>query len=100
MPLQAFQQNRHFPRVCLSSHDVVSSRSLPRIRATQKKVLQPAIARLKQKKQSILLVEQDLSFALDVADYAYVLSKGAVVFAGPPEELKRREDVQSRYLGV
>ncbi len=59
-----------------------------------------AIVRLKKERQSILLVEQDLSLALEVADYAYALSKGKVVFAGFPEELRQREDVQSRYLGV
>lgn len=59
-----------------------------------------ALIRLKKEKQSILLVEQDLSLALDVADYAYVLSKGSVVFEGPPNQLKQREDIQSRYLGV
>ena len=59
-----------------------------------------AIIRLKKEKQSILLVEQDLSLALEVADYVYVLSKGSVVFEGPPDQLKQREDIQSRYLGV
>ncbi len=59
-----------------------------------------ALIRLKKEKQSILLVEQDLSLALEVADYAYVLSKGSVVFEGPPNQLKQREDIQSRYLGV
>ncbi len=59
-----------------------------------------AIAQLKKKRQSILLVEQDLSLALEVADYAYILSKGKVVFAGSPKELRQREDIQSQYLGV
>lgn len=59
-----------------------------------------AIVRLKDRDQSILLVEQDLSLALQVADRIYVMSKGAIVFEGSPDELRNREDIQSRYLGV
>jgi branched-chain amino acid transport system ATP-binding protein len=50
--------------------------------------------------QTILLVEQNLSMALSLADYVYVMNKGAIVFEGPPEELERSSDVYSLYLGV
>lgn len=59
-----------------------------------------AIVQLKDQEQSILLVEQDLSVALDLADRVYVMSKGAIVFEGAPDELRNRDDIQSRYLGV
>lgn len=58
------------------------------------------IVMLKNQEQSILLVEQDLSLALEVADRIYVMSKGAIVFEGRPEEFRDRDDIQSRYLGV
>jgi branched-chain amino acid transport system ATP-binding protein len=58
------------------------------------------IAKLKQEKQSILLVEQNLSLALDLADFVYVLSKGSIVYRGPPGELRASKDIQSKYLGV
>jgi len=48
----------------------------------------------------ILLVEQNLSLALNLADYVYVMKKGAVAFEGPPEELANAPDVQHTYLGV
>lgn len=48
----------------------------------------------------ILLVEQNLSLALNLADYVYVMKKGAVAFQGPAEELAKAPDVQSTYLGV
>jgi len=48
----------------------------------------------------ILLVEQNLSFALEVADYVYIMSKGAIVFQGRPEELANSRSIQSSYLGV
>jgi branched-chain amino acid transport system ATP-binding protein len=47
---------------------------------------------------SLLLVEQYVSRALAVADYAYLMAKGSVVFAGEPTELEGL-DVFSRYLG-
>lgn len=57
-------------------------------------------AGLKQRGQSILIVEQNLPMALRLADYVYVLNKGRVVFEGLPGELDAAEDVKSRYLGV
>ena len=59
-----------------------------------------AIKKFKAAKQSILLVEQNLSVALDLADFAYVLSKGRIVFAGLPNELRGNAEVQAQYLGV
>ena len=49
---------------------------------------------------SILLVEQNLSLALDVGDYFYVLSRGFVAFEGTSAELLAREDVIAEHLGV
>jgi len=48
----------------------------------------------------ILLVEQNLSLALSLADYIYVMNKGTIVFDGPPEELSRSRDIQRTYLGL
>ncbi len=58
------------------------------------------IRELKANRISILLVEQNLAFALEVADYVYVLSKGRIVYASSPDELVRDEAAKSRYLGV
>ena len=49
---------------------------------------------------SILLVEQNLSLALEVGDYFYVLSRGFVAFEGTSDELLAREDVIAEHLGV
>ena len=51
-------------------------------------------------KQTILLVEQNLPLALSLADYVYVMNKGAIVFEGVPEDLANAPDVQALYLGV
>ena len=58
------------------------------------------IRRLMGQGLTILLVEQKLSFVREVADYAYVMSKGKVVYHGLPEELWQNEEVKARHLGV
>jgi branched-chain amino acid transport system ATP-binding protein len=49
---------------------------------------------------SLLLVEQDVLVALDVADRAYVLENGRVVLAGRAAELKDDPGVRKAYLGI
>jgi branched-chain amino acid transport system ATP-binding protein len=48
----------------------------------------------------ILLVEQNLSLALTLADHIYVMNKGTIVFQGSPEELSNAPDIQRTYLGL
>jgi branched-chain amino acid transport system ATP-binding protein len=50
--------------------------------------------------QTILLIEQNVPTALSLADYVYVMNKGAIVFEGLPEELESSESVHTLYLGV
>jgi branched-chain amino acid transport system ATP-binding protein len=49
---------------------------------------------------AILLVEQNVEVALDVAGYAYVIDQGKIVFVGTSDELRRDGSVQSTYLGI
>jgi len=58
------------------------------------------ISRLKAEKQSIVLVEQNLKLALDVADSAVILNTGRCVFAGTTAELTRNDDLIAQNLGV
>jgi branched-chain amino acid transport system ATP-binding protein len=48
----------------------------------------------------ILLVEQNLSLALNLADHIYVMNKGTIVFQGSPQELSNALDIQRTYLGL
>jgi len=48
---------------------------------------------------SVLLVEQNATIALELADHAYVLETGRVVLAGPPAILKQDDAVRRSYLG-
>ncbi len=48
---------------------------------------------------TILLVEQNVSQTLRIADRAYVIRMGRVEAGGTPAELRRQIDVESAYLG-
>ena len=48
---------------------------------------------------SILVVEQNASLALDIADHAYLLETGHIVMAGGAAEIRRDESVRRSYLG-
>ncbi|MBP1731008.1 MAG: high-affinity branched-chain amino acid transport ATP-binding protein [Deltaproteobacteria bacterium] len=58
------------------------------------------LSELEKEGQSILLVEQNLRFALDVAEHVYILSRGSVVYDSTSLDLSRRPDIQLLHLGV
>ncbi|OLA97280.1 MAG: hypothetical protein AUH20_01465 [Candidatus Rokubacteria bacterium 13_2_20CM_69_15_2] len=58
------------------------------------------IARLKARGQSILLIDKDVAALTRIADAHYILEKGQIVWRGTSAELRAREDIQHRYLGV
>jgi branched-chain amino acid transport system ATP-binding protein len=49
---------------------------------------------------AVLLVEQNASQALNLADRAYVLESGSVVLDGPGPELAQDDRVRAAYLGL
>jgi branched-chain amino acid transport system ATP-binding protein len=59
-----------------------------------------AIGRLKEEGQSIILVEQNLKLALEVADQAVILNTGRCVFAGTTGDVLNNEDLIAQHLGV
>jgi branched-chain amino acid transport system ATP-binding protein len=58
------------------------------------------IAQLKESRFYIILVEQNVTMALAVADYVYVINRGEIVLETTPEALRDNEDLKNRYLGV
>lgn len=48
---------------------------------------------------SMLLVEQNASLALNLADQAYLLETGRVVMSGSAEDIKSDESIRKAYLG-
>ncbi len=59
-----------------------------------------AIARIRDLGVTILLVEQRLAEALEIADRAYVLQTGRVVMSGPAREIAADAGVRRAYLGM
>lgn len=49
---------------------------------------------------TVLLVEQDVGFAFDLASRNYVLSRGRVIAEGTAEELLKDELIRKTYLGL
>jgi len=48
---------------------------------------------------TVVLVEQNVHMALNVADYAYLLEAGRVVLSDQSAALRQREEVKRAYLG-
>jgi branched-chain amino acid transport system ATP-binding protein len=58
------------------------------------------IRRLREEGTTVLLAEQNAAFAVKVADYVHVMSKGTVVYSADPAALWADEEVKSQLLGV
>jgi len=53
----------------------------------------------RNEKVSMLLVEQNASLALDLADHAYLIETGRLVMQGPAQQLRDDENIRKAYLG-
>ena len=62
--------------------------------------LSQLIRNFKAQGLTIFLVEQKLSFALEVADDVYIMSKGKIVHHSTPDDLRGDEAVKARHLGI
>jgi branched-chain amino acid transport system ATP-binding protein len=48
---------------------------------------------------AVLVVEQDVNIALDVAEFGYVLETGRIVVSDSSERLRKDESIRRAYLG-
>ena len=53
----------------------------------------------RERRTTMLLVEQNANLALELADQAYVLEAGRTVLAGPAEQVSADDNVRRSYLG-
>ena len=58
------------------------------------------IKRLKEKGNTILLIEQNARLALHISDRAYVMVLGRITLEGNARELAQAESVQKSYMGA
>lgn len=54
----------------------------------------------REQRMTILLVEQNVQLALDIASRAYILENGRIVLQGDASELAGSAEVQRAYLGM
>ena len=55
---------------------------------------------LKREELSVLIVEQSVKIAMELADRIYILANGRIVFEGTPGDLLQRPEVVERHMGV
>ena len=48
---------------------------------------------------SMLLIDHDMGLVLSICDYVYVLEFGKLIASGPPEQVRRDQQVIAAYLG-
>jgi branched-chain amino acid transport system ATP-binding protein len=53
-----------------------------------------------EEKVTVLLVEQNATMALEVADHGYVMETGRIVMEGSAEMLRSNSDIREFYLGL
>jgi branched-chain amino acid transport system ATP-binding protein len=58
------------------------------------------IKHLKETGLTILFAEQNMHFAAEVSDRAYVIEKGHIRFQGSMRELAENKEVTSKYLMI
>lgn len=58
------------------------------------------VEKIRAQEVTVLLVEQNVSLALSIADRAYVMENGRIVLEGTGRELLDRDDVRRAYLGL
>jgi branched-chain amino acid transport system ATP-binding protein len=49
---------------------------------------------------TVLITEQNVEFALELSERAYIIQKGANAWAGSIEELRANEELLDQYLSV
>jgi branched-chain amino acid transport system ATP-binding protein len=57
------------------------------------------ILKLRDGGVSILLIEHDMAFVMNLCDYLYVLDFGVMIAQGPPDEIRTNPVVLDAYLG-
>ena len=58
------------------------------------------IGKIKDSGVTIMLVEQNVQYALSMADRGYVLEQGKIAMEGPADELLANNDLKRAYLGL
>jgi ABC-type branched-subunit amino acid transport system ATPase component len=55
---------------------------------------------VEKKNLTVFLIEHNMSFVLDVADFCHFMSKGIIATGGTPEDIIGNPEVRKTYLGI
>ncbi|KAB8031838.1 ABC transporter ATP-binding protein [Fluviispira multicolorata] len=66
---------------------------------TEKLALQELVKRISEQKISVLLIEHDMRFVMNLCENITVLNYGSVIAEGPPEIIQTNHEVIEAYLG-
>jgi len=67
----------------------------PSLREDIKEILR----KLNKEGETIIVIEHDMNFVMDLVDYVYVLDQGKVIAKGKPKEIQNNKKVLEAYLG-
>ena len=64
-----------------------------------RKEIKEILKKLSKKGETIVIIEHDMNFVMDLADYIYVLDEGSIIAQGKPKEIQNNKKVLEAYLG-
>ena len=64
-----------------------------------RKDIKALLKNLKKKGETILVIEHDMNFVMDLADHIIVMDAGKVIAEGKPKEIQKNKKVLEAYLG-
>src|SRR5215813_7140878 len=101
--LQVLAERSRQEGLCERHHDMIPTATRANFLPYEKwprAELFACIRRIHAEQVTILLVEQNVHQALDIADRAYVLENGRTVRTGTAAELLADDAIQTAYLGL
>ncbi|MBI3033082.1 ABC transporter ATP-binding protein [Candidatus Woesearchaeota archaeon] len=65
-----------------------------------RKQIKHLLKKFQQQGETVLLIEHDMNFVMDLADYIFVMDYGKVIAEGLPSQIRNNKKVLDAYLGV
>lgn len=98
----SFGQKRlaELARTVLNPHELLMlDEPVSGVTPSLRKKITEILLGLKQRGETILLIEHDMGFTFKIADYVVVMDAGKVIAEGTPEQIKNNKAVLEAYLG-